>query len=684
MNLFVNNQVAKEDLKTMSLNGKWDLYFGPEDVADSASPANLSALPHWKMISAKVPGNVELDLFNAALIEDPQMGSNVFALQKYESYQWWYRTTFKTPAHDKHQEVLLNFEGIDCLGTIWLNDSIIGKTDNMLIPHKFDVTELLRPNEKNELYVQLKSAVLAGRKYLTTPLEYALPGKWEALNIRKAPHMYGWDIMPRIVSAGLWRDVSLHIKNKTCLSSVYWATQSINKDINRAEVCIDWSFTTELDKINDLKVKVTIELEGSKIYERKYPVTGHHDKYKIAIEDAKFWWPKGYGDQPLYNISVELIASKDDLLDQHSGKLGIRTIELKRSEITLPDKKGEFAFIVNGEKIFAKGTNWVPLDALHSRDKNHLEATVNMLVDLNCNMIRCWGGNVYESKDFYELCDKYGILVWQDFAMGCARYPQTDELADKMQAEAEVIIPLLRNHPSLALWAGNNENDVFLTWIGMNHIDPNSDRISREVLPTAVREHDPFRPYLQSSPYVSPTVFANGFDKKTMPEVHLWGPRGYFKAPFYTDINAHFVSEIGYHGCPDRAILEEMMDTEFVYPWKKDGSWNDQWVTKAVAAFPSQDEFGQKRNNLMTKQIKELFGEVPKDLDTFILASQSVQAEAKKFFIESWRIKKGDRSGILWWNLRDGWPIVSDAIVDYYNRKKLAYQEKSGGCMRNH
>ena len=157
-----------------------------------------------------------------------------------------------------------------------------------------------------------------------------------------------------------------------------------------------------------------------------------------------------------------------------------------------------------------------------------------------------------------------------------------------------------------------------------------------------------------------------------MPEVHLWGPRGYYKAPFYTDVNAHFVSEIGYHGCPNRGSLERMFDPEYVYPWGADGRWNDQWQTKAVRSHPNST-LTLDRNDLMTNQVKALFGDVPQDLDRFIFASQVVQAEAMKFFIEFWRMDKFRKTGIIWWNLRDGWPILSDAIVDYYNSKKLAY-----------
>jgi beta-mannosidase len=281
-------------------------------------------------------------------------------------------------------------------------------------------------------------------------------------------------------------------------------------------------------------------------------------------------------------------------------------------------------------------------------------------------------------------------MVWQDFTMGCTTYPQSNEFSETIRKEAKKAIVRLRNHPCIALWAGNNENDVSLEWgEDQINIDPNTDVISRQVLPLAVREWDPKTPYLPSSPFISSEVFnvEKKINSNLSPEMHLWGPRGFYKAPFYTENSAKFVSEIGYHGCPNLESLEKMMDTDFVYPWtntdKTSGKflsgneitslvWNRQWQCKATMTHPAS-EVNSQRNHLMTNQINCVFGEVPTDLNQFITASQIVQAEAMKYFIEFWRMNKGDRNGILWWNLRDGWPIISDAIVDYYGGKKLAY-----------
>ena len=371
---------------------------------------------------------------------------------------------------------------------------------------------------------------------------------------------------------------------------------------------------------------------------------------------------------PEYRYKADLTRLQIDI--GNHVDIRVRTF----SDIHLPDERGKFCFVVNGEKIFVRGTNWVPLDALHSRDAAQYESAIKLVTDANCNMIRCWGGNVYEDTRFFDLCDENGIMVWQDFAMGCAFYPQRDDFLDQFREEVTSVVLKLRNHASLALWAGNNEDDANLFWSRLQpfHLDPNRDQVSRHVIPEVLYEFDGTRPYLPSSPYYSEAVWEKGSLEQYLPENHLWGPRGYYKDKFYTTAPCTFVSEIGYHGCPNRSSLEKMMTAEGLYPWTEGRQWNDEWITKSTRRFvawgPTMD-----RNNLMLNQVNILFGSVPDDLDEFVFASQSVQAEAMKYFVEMWRGRKFERTGIIWWNVRDGWPIISDAVVDYYGSKKLAY-----------
>lgn len=652
-------------MRQLSLDGTWQLAYGPEGRHNLQSPQDLRAAD-VEFIPCTVPGNVELDLLAAGRMQEPSFGNQVYSMREYETYQWWYKRTFTGAKLSDGQRAELVFEGLDCFGTIWLNDALLGTTDNMLIPHRFDVTDYLVAGGENELVVHIRSAVLEGRRHQPDALEFAYPVNYEALSVRKAPHMYGWDISPRIVSAGLWKSVRIDILEPTRWRSVYWVTLKTDAVERTASVRVDWDFVTDQLKIDECRVRITLERNGSVAHYSERAVMGTHGRETIDLKDVELWWPRGYDEPSLYDATLELVDVNDRVLDTQHVRLGIRTIRLERTDITTREQPGQFLFVVNGEIIFIKGSNWVPLDSFHSRDSEHLERTFDLVVDLNCNMLRCWGGNVYEDHAFFDLCDQYGVLVWQDFAMACAIYPQTDEFARKIQKEAEAVVTKLRNHPSLALWCGNNEVDETMGWASC--VDPNTDRLSREVLPSVVRRLDPYRDYLPSSPYSSPELVKSGNLANMQPEQHLWGPRVDFKGAFYTKSIAPFVSEVGYHGCPERQSLEQFLDAEALWPWQE----NDQWLTHSVRPVRAMTNYNY-RIPLMAKQIAVLFNTIPDSLDDFVLASQISQAEALKFFIERWRQSKWERTGILWWNVRDGWPSISDAVVDYYYRKKLAY-----------
>jgi beta-mannosidase len=673
-------------VRSLSLNGSWSLTYGacpdaPRNLPQTAPPAE------WPTIPATVPGNVELDLVAAGRIEPLERGSRVYEALNLESHQWWFRRRFHAAAARPGEKAELVFDGLDCLATVWLNGTLVGKPANMLIPHRFDVTALLKPHEENELLVRIDPAVPAGLAAPRSAWEVSFDGHWESLPIRKAPHMYGWDIMPRVVSAGMWRGVRIEWTPPVQFASVYWFTRAVDVEKGTAVVEVNWEIAGPAAEQKGSRVEVALRRGGRTV------LSAHSDalaagRQECALDHADLWWPRGYGDAALYEAEVTLRGRGGEIVDRRLTRLGIRTIELERSDIVTREKPGSFGFVVNGVAVFVKGADWSPMDALHSRDPEHLENVFPMLAELNCNMVRCWGGNVYETDRFFDLCDEAGVMVWQDFAMACAEYPQDEGFLKAIQVEAEAVVPRLRNHPSIALWSGNNEVDDAL----VKHkppVDPNGDRISREVIPAVLKRLDPHRSYLPSSPYHSPAVYAAGNESTLMPEVHLWGPRGYFKAPFYKESPAHFVSEIGYHGCPSRSSLKKMFDAESVFPWTRDvaaeaaqagahdampgWAWNDEWLTKSVR-FRPDDRSTRGRNNLMLKQIKAFFGAVPGNLDEFILASQITQAEAMKFFVDYWRQQKGPREGIIWWNLRDGWPIISDAVVDYYNNRKMAFQ----------
>ena len=664
----------------VSLNGRWTLQFWPQPDTPVTTPDALGGVASSsKTIPATVPGNVELDLLAAGLIRDPMIGSNVWDMRPYEGYQWCYTRSFPTPEFQREQgqKVFLWFGGIDCLADIWLNGKKVAAVDNMLIEHSFDVTGLLEKGAgaNNKLQVIIRSALIEAQNYPLNAL--TLKGnnmRGESNTIRKAPHMYGWDIMPRLVSAGLWRGVELRIAAPVRFMDANWMVAKTDAQKRSADLVVDYQLKVPFAQLSKLQAVLTMKRNGREAYRATERVITHASRFRFSIHDADLWWPRGYGNPALYECEISIVDENGNILASDKKNIGLRTVALEHSELVTPENPGEFCFKVNGVKIFIKGSNWVPLDALHSRDGSHVDAAVKLAADLNCNMLRCWGGNVYESDEFYDLCDRDGILVWQDFAMACNTYPQDDDFAAKIKDEAQSVVLRLRNHPCIALWAGNNENDSATVYqMGAFGFNPNKERISRRVIPDVLFALDPTRPYLPSSPYYTQAWFDSGRQVQQLPERHLWGPRGYYKGSFYTDVPAHFVSEIGYAGCPNRESLEKMFDKDCVYPWEKGTfKWNDQWQTKATRyhEFSGNTDL---RNDLMIKQMRALFDEVPTDLDRFIFASQSTQAEALKYFIEFWRSAKFARTGILWWNLRSGWPIISDEVVDYYGGRKLAY-----------
>ena len=638
-------------MSILSLSGSWNLYFGPQGEVKSIDEAKGK----FQCISASVPGDVYLDLLKAGLIEDPFFGKNYLDLRRFEFYQWWYEKEFTVPKELLGRRFRLIFYGIDTIGTIWLNGKLLGETNNMFVEHSFDVTGILK--EDNTLVVRIDSPILWAKEKNYQAINVSWEGRDEALWLRKAQHSFGWDIAPRIVSSGIWKEVELREIKDTEIEELYYATSKIEDDL--AYLDVFFKFRTNLKYFEEFLLRFTFTDRNNNKQVFEFPIefiTGH---INIILKDPLLWWPKGYGEPNLYEVKCELIHN-GEILDEKTDKIGIRTVHLERTESAEED--GIFRFIINGIPLRLRGSNWVPLDAFHSRDKERTIPVLELFDDLGCNIIRCWGGGVYESDEFFDFCDKNGITVWQDFAMACARYPQEEAFQKEIEEEAKKVIKRLRNHPSLILWAGDNECDYAYN---MENLLPSDNLLTRKVLPSICKRLDPYRPYLPSSPYISDTV-AKSKGKLTPPEQHLWGPRDYYKSRFYTENKASFISEIGYHGCPNLESLKKFLPQEYLWQWD-----NDYWRAHSVEHWRTRRR-SYNRNELMANQIKELFGVIPEDINDFILASQITQAEAKKFFIERARLSD-NIWGIIWWNVIDCWPQISDAIVDYYFSKKLAY-----------
>ena len=613
----------------------------------------------FTQLSASVPGNFELELVKAGIEPDFYDSTNVWNAQKYEATHVWYSTRVEI----QNESQYLLFEGIDTFAEIYVNGGLSATSDNMFLPCK--VKTGLRVGS-NEILVHILPAMLEARKHISPAACNAMEYNYASLYQRKAAHMYGWDIMPRIVSAGLWKPVHICEEKPDHINEVYVVTHRIDFEANRAYARI----YVNADLSGDFAQEYSIRIEG-RCGESSFckEMTLWHNTYAFPfeIDDCCLWYPRNAGQPSLYDTKVTLLHC-GKICDTYCLKIGVRTVELERADDT-KGTDGEFVFRINGKRIFCLGTNWVPLDAFHSQDPKRLPQALELLSDVGCNMVRCWGGNVYESDEFFDYCDAHGILVWQDFAMGCAVYPQDDCFAKKMEQEAVYQIKRLRNHPSLVLWAGDNEGDqVFYDGIGVLR-DPNRNRLTREILRRAVEMHDYSRPYLPSSPFFSEAVFRR---EAELPEMHLWGPRDYFKGDFYKNTFCHFASETGYHGFPAVSSLKRFLrKPEIIF--EESGAPTQEYLAHAASMEPSPNAPYAFRIRLAYDQVETLFGSAEANLADFVRQSQISQAEAKKYFIEKFRIAKWKRTGIIWWNLLDGWPQISDAVIDYYFTKKLAY-----------
>lgn len=642
------------NMEKMILDGQWTLYFEQEKKAHVSVPSMLEKSSYTK-IPAQVPGNVEIDLVEAKLEEDPYFGTNSMNFAKYEYYQWWYTREFTLDPSLKGDKLLLVFHGIDTIADIYLDDILIGHSENMLVEQEFDISSYVEAGKTYFLSVRIYSTM----NYIKEK-EYSV---WmrgarhcsELPYIRKAPHMMGWDIFPRLVSAGLWKSVEIKALKKTRITQAYYSTPTFSLDKIRMRFA--YRFETDLD-LKDFSLRVRGVCKDS-TFEHTCPVWFVSGNDGFLIDKPKLWWPTGYGEQNLYTVTMELLH-ENKVVDSRTDIIGLRTFRLEKS---YEKDKQEFKMYVNERPIFIYGTNHVALDILHSKDHLREKRFVELAKESNCNMIRCWGGSVYPESSFFDECDKLGIMVWQDFSFGNSNYPQTEEFYEIVSTEAEKVIKKFRNHASLVLWCGDNEIDAMSAEYWYPEYKSKHNRISRDVLEKAVQQHDPFRYYLKSSPEIP-----EGFGPFNVPEQHIWGPRAYFKDDFYKHVSAKFIGEIGYHGCPSPKTIEKFIAKDEMWPINV----SKAWAHHSTEDYLIEDVLGW-RNTLMINQVRILAGDMPDDLDTFYKLSQMSQAEAFKFFIERTRIKKWDMTGILWWNLLDGWPQISDAVVDYYFEKKLAF-----------
>lgn len=626
-----------------------------------------------KVIDATVPGNFELDFMREGLLEDVYLGTHSIDTQKFENLHFYYFSEFEYSKKEGYDGVLC-FDGIDTVAEIFIDGEKIAFVENMHHAHRFSLENL--SNGKHTVLVHILPVCIYARQFDIPAMCFGLKYNHDGIEVRKSGSMFGWDIMPRIVSAGLWKPVKVEYVKKVRIKDPFIYLESLFNENSSCVLVATFKVESDEDFIKGYKVAVKGKCEDSEFY-TETKVYCASNKIGFEVQNPKLWWPKNYGEPNLYDVDFILYKGEKEV-DRVSFKTGFRKAWLKRT--SCQGENGDFCFYVNGKRIFVNGTNWVPTDAFPSRHDDYVIRGLEFANDLGCNMIRCWGGNTYPSKILYDYCDAHGIMVWQDFSFGCGHYPSDERLCNLVKEEVKQVVIERRNHPSIVLWAGDNECDCFVVfnweerredWEPLSNLNPNFNKLTRDTILREVRDHDATRPYLPSSPYIDDEAFIKGSPS----ESHIWGPRDFFKGEYYTTRNCHFASEIGYHGCPSPKSVEKFITKENL-PNKSinEIKTNPEWLVHAAGMETCVEGNPYAyRNGLMISQVERIFQTASDDLGEFARQSQISQAEAKKFFIETFRIDKWSKTGILWWNVIDGWPQISDAIIDWYGTKKLAY-----------
>ena len=598
---------------------------------------------------ADVPGNTFSDLLNHNFIADPFYGTNEDSVQWVANENWHYKSVFLSDQITlKRQKQFLVFNGLDTYAKVYLNDSLILVADNMFRKWKVDVKGILQKNNLLEIQFESVSKI---EKQKQNILGYSLPGGSRVFT-RKAGFHYGWDWGAKISPTGIWRKVELQSWNDCKINNVYVIKDHLTDSVANLTIGIEIESSTE--KIINISAY-------SKVYE-DFKLKEGNNKFSVLIDipNPELWWPNGYGEQKLYDISVS-ISDENGMIDVKTKKIGLRKIEL----ITERDSVGaSFNFRVNNKLIFMKGANYIPQDNLQNRvTEKHYRDLLQDVVDANMNMLRVWGGGIYEEDIFYDLCDSLGILIWQDFMFACAMYPSDSLFLENVKTEAIQNVKRLGHHPSIALWCGNNENsEGWHRWGWQNDFSESQKakiwdgykKIFQKILPQIVDR------YSQTSYWESSPKFGRGNPQHQFEgDAHYWGV--WHDAEPFENLEKkvpRFMSEFGFQSFPQLSTIAAFSDSS---------EWN---LNSAVM----QKHQKHPRGNTLISEYMAREYYVQKDFEKFIYASQILQANGMRIGLESHRRNQPYCMGTLYWQLNDCWPVASWSSRDYFgNWKALHY-----------
>ncbi|MDQ3590476.1 MAG: glycoside hydrolase family 2 protein [Actinomycetota bacterium] len=641
-----------------------------EGVAAGASAERFDT-SGW--IDVPVPGDVHRALMAAGHLEDPFYDRNEKKCAWMEEREWWYRLSFDGPPEPPgpDERLLLIFHGLDTFATIWLNGEELGRHRNMFREAVFDVGGRVRPGEPNTLALCFER-----------PLDHAgepVPDQWgrnpERVAMRKAQFGFGWDWGPRLPTIGIWRPVELRRERRAAIRGVHFSTLEIESTGKQAVVAVHIEaerFATD----GPLNSTITLASDGRRVAEHDFALDGDGSFLSstayLVVDEPRLWWTHDLGEPALCDLRVTL--GQDGMeLARHAMNVGIRTIALDQSPD--PAERGTrfFRFVLNWVPIFARGADWIPADSfVGAIPEERYEKLLGAARDANMNMLRVWGGGIYEHECFYDLCDRLGLLVWQDFMFACAAYPERPpEFVAEVEGEARYQVRRLRSRPCLALWCGNNENQ----WIHDRvHWQEPANEVPgalyyHEILPRVVEELDGKTPYWPGSPFGG-----NDHNSREEGNVHNWEvwhgnfPRRFGEEPRqestpetvsysrYAEDTGRFISEFGMHASPVYETLRRAIPKEQLH------------YHSPSMDHHNKDDPKNKGDNLMLAVTG-----LPKDLDEYVDFSMIAQAEGLKFGIEHFRRRKPHCSGTLFWQLNDCWPCLSWSVLDYYGFGKAGY-----------
>ncbi|KAJ5185539.1 Glycoside hydrolase family 2 immunoglobulin-like beta-sandwich [Penicillium cf. griseofulvum] len=625
-------------------------------------------LDAWMPVVA-VPSTVQQDLIANKKLEDPYLGFNELKARWANEKAWVYRHTFQRPEIPTGATVALVFDGLDTFASVKLNGETILEASNMFLGYRVDVTEALgSPNSTNVLEVEFDCAQLKAielRKKDPDHKWQGMFGDMARLAVRKAQYHWGWDWGPVIMTAGIWREVRLEVYSGRVKN--LWPQTHLAPDHKTATV----TAAAKIDASNSehCVARFHLTLRGQEIARQDIPLSADQNAQAIfEIANPELWWPHGYGAQTLYEVSVSLLCNRNEL---HcvAKRFGIRSAEV----IQQPDKHGKsFFFRINGIDIFCGGSCWIPADSLlPSISTERYRKWIELMVAGGQLMSRVWGGGIYEDAAFYDACDEFGVLVWQDFMFACGNYPVWPEFLESVRQETIYNVQRLRHHPSIVIYVGNNEDYQFQEQTGLTYNyedkDPGSwlksdfpaRYIYEKLLPELVSEYSPSTFYHPGSPWGDGKVTTD----PTVGDIHQWnvwhGTQE--KYQIFDTIGGRFNSEFGMEAFPHMSTIEYFVE-----------NYQDKHPQSQVMDFHNKADGHERR--LATYLVENL--RLSTDLDTYAYLTQVLQAETLMFGYRGWRRQWGDDrkcGGALLWQLNDCWPTISWAIADYFLRPKPAY-----------